>query len=148
MLAQLDVLNDQIRKCYIYNPVDGTVINQLAEQYEVVGVGMPLYRIASLDTLQLRFYTDAQRLQQVSLGQEVEVLVDNGESGYRRIQGKINWISSQAEFTPKTIQTKEDRVNLVYALKAEVPNPNGLLKIGMPAEVNFETTDFAESSDQ
>jgi HlyD family secretion protein len=85
----------------------------------------------------LRFYVDGLQLQDIALGQKVEVLVDSGDDGYKELSGKISWISAQAEFTPKTIQTKKDRVNLVYALKAKVPNSDGLLKIGMPAEVNF-----------
>ncbi|MFT5169088.1 MAG: HlyD family secretion protein [Saprospiraceae bacterium] len=138
MLAQIDVVNEQIRKSYIYNPIDGTVLTKLTEPFEMVGMGSPLYRIAELDTMTLRFYTSAVQLQQVKLGEHIEVLVDNGTTGYNTLTGIVSWISEQAEFTPKTIQTKEDRVNLVYAVKAKVANPNGLLKIGMPAEVNFK----------
>ena len=111
----------------------------MSEPYEVVGMGSPLYRIGKLDTMTLRFYTSNTQLQDVKLGQSLEVLVDDGEDAYKRLEGQISWISDQAEFTPKTIQTKEDRVNLVYAVKAHVPNPDGLIKIGMPAEVNFKS---------
>lgn len=140
MLAQIDLVNEQIRKSYIYNPIDGTVLTKLAEPSEMVGMGSPLYRIADLDTMTLRFYASAVQLQQVKLGENIEVLVDKGMAGYSTLAGTVSWISEQAEFTPKTIQTKEDRVNLVYAVKAKVANPDGFLKIGMPAEVNFKKT--------
>ena len=137
MLAQIDIVNEQIRKSYIYNPIDGTVLTKLTEPFEMVGVGSPLYRIGQLDTLTLRFYASAVQLQDLKIGQTLEVLIDKGVQDYETLKGEISWISDQAEFTPKTIQTKEDRVNLVYAVKAKVANPDGLLKIGMPAEVNF-----------
>jgi len=138
ILAQIAVINEQIRKSYIRNPVEGTVLSKLAEVHEIVRPGSPLYRIAQLDVMELRFYIDGVQLQNLKLGQKVQVLVDNGEDGFKELEGTISWIASQAEFTPKTIQTKEDRVNLVYAIKAQVPNPDGLIKMGMPAEVNFE----------
>jgi len=137
LLAQIAIINEQIRRSRIYNPIEGTVLTKMAEPHELVRTGSPLYRIGSLDTLTLRFYVDGLQLQEISLGQKIEVLVDSGEDGYRQLSGKISWIATQAEFTPKTIQTKKDRVNLVYALKAKVPNSDGILKIGMPAEVNF-----------
>ncbi len=136
--AQIEVIKEQIRKAKIYNPINGTVLTKLAESSEVVAMGTPLYRIAVLDTLILRAYTDAVLLQDIHIGKEVAVLVDSGADNYQSLQGKVTWIAEEAEFTPKTIQTKEDRVNLVYAFKIEVPNPDGLLKIGMPAEVNFK----------
>jgi HlyD family secretion protein len=139
LLAQIAVINQQISKAYIHNPIAGTVLTKLAEAHEVVGMGVPLYRIGQLDTMTLRFYVDAVQLQTLQLGQEVEVLIDQGTDGYSSLNGQISWIANQAEFTPKTIQTKEDRVNLVYAVKALVPNENGVLKIGMPAEVNFSS---------
>ncbi|MEM1323723.1 MAG: HlyD family efflux transporter periplasmic adaptor subunit [Bacteroidota bacterium] len=142
LIAQIAVINEQIRKSYLYNPLEGQVLTKLAEAYEIVGMGTPLYRIGQLDTLMLRFYASSQQLQAVKLGQEVQVLVDNGAERYRELKGKVSWIAEQAEFTPKTIQTKEDRVNLVYAVKAKVANPDGLLKIGMPAEVNFSPRTF------
>ncbi|MEZ4883346.1 MAG: HlyD family efflux transporter periplasmic adaptor subunit [Chitinophagales bacterium] len=137
MLAQIAMVNEQIRKSYIYNPIDGMVLTKLSEPSEVVGMGTPLYRIGQLDTMTLRMYVSAVQLQQLKLGQELEVLVDSGVEDFRTLKGTVSWIAEQAEFTPKTIQTKEDRVNLVYAVKVEVPNPDGFLKIGMPAEVNF-----------
>ncbi|MBR9921364.1 MAG: HlyD family efflux transporter periplasmic adaptor subunit [Bacteroidetes bacterium] len=136
--AQIALVNQQIRRSTIQNPVTGTVLTRLAEAGEFVGPGVPLYRIARLDTLDLLFYVDAVQLQTLRLGSRVEVLTDQGTDAYARTTGTISWISEEAEFTPKTIQTKKDRVNLVYAVKARVANPEGLLKIGMPAEVNIE----------
>lgn len=137
MIAQIALINEQIRKSYLYNPVDGIVLTKLSEPHEMVAMGAPLYRIGQLDTMTLRFYASAAQLQKIKIGKEVEVLVDDGTESFQFFKGTISWIADQAEFTPKTIQTKEDRVNLVYAVKAKVPNKDGFLKIGMPAEVNF-----------
>ncbi|PSR08434.1 MAG: HlyD family secretion protein [Bacteroidetes bacterium] len=137
LLAQVALLDEQIRQAYVFNPVAGTVLTKLAEPAEVVGMGAPLYRIAQLDTLTLRAYVGSVPLQDLRLGQTVTVVTDAGTDGSKNYEGRITWISDQAEFTPKSIQTKADRVNLVYAVKIAVPNPTGQLKIGMPAEVNF-----------
>jgi HlyD family secretion protein len=137
LIAQMEIVNDQIRRSRVQNPVKGTVLTKLAEQYEVVGPGSPLYRIASLDTMTFRFYIDAVQLQGLALGQDIEVLIDSGSEGYESMPGLVSWISAEAEFTPHTIQTKEDRVSLVYAVKARVPNPDGRLKIGMPGEIKL-----------
>lgn len=144
--AQIALIEEQIRKAHVKNPIAGTVLNKLAEASEVVGMGKPLYRIAKLDPLILRAYAGSTQLQKASLGEEVEVLVDEGAEGYRRLTGTLSWISAEAEFTPKTIQTKEERVSLVYAIKVRVPNPEGKLKIGMPAEVNFAQKSVANTS--
>lgn len=146
MMAQVHLIEEQIRESYVYNPIRGTVLTKLAELSEVVGVGSPLYRIGSLDTLTLRAYAESVQLQDVRIGQSVEVLIDEGEDNYRSLTGTVQWISEQSEFTPKTIQTKEDRVNLVYALKIAVSNPDGTLKIGMPAEVNFRPAQITENN--
>ena len=138
LLAQIDLINEQIRQSYIYNPVAGRVLTRLAESTEVVGRGSPLYRIGRLDTLTLRVYADAVALQRARIGAPVQVLVDEGATTYRELEGRVTYVAAQAEFTPKTIQTKEDRTTLVYAVKVAVPNPDGRLRIGMPAEVNFE----------
>ena len=140
LLAQKAIINEAIRKSYIRNPVGGTVLTTLSAQHEVAGPGTPLYRLANLDTMLLRFYADAIQIRDVKIGQEVYVYIDSAPEELTQLEGTVSWIASEAEFTPKTIQTKEDRVNLVYALKARVPNPDGTLKIGMPAEVNFEET--------
>ncbi|MCB0632469.1 MAG: efflux RND transporter periplasmic adaptor subunit [Saprospiraceae bacterium] len=147
MYAQLAVLDEQIRKCYIYNPLRGTILTKTAQASEMAGFGMPLYRIASLDTLLLRAYFSGPQLGQIKLGQEVEVRIDAADGQYDSLHGRIVWIASEAEFTPKTIQTKEERVNLVYAVKIEVPNNNGMLKIGMPAEVWLPNTQTASSDE-
>ena len=97
-------------------------------------MGKPLYRIANLDELTLRAYISEEQLPQVELGQTVDVRIDKPEGEYESLEGKVKWISAEAEFTPKVIQTKEDRVNLVYAIKVAVKN-DGQLKIGMPGEV-------------
>jgi len=139
--AQIEIINHQIAKAYIRNPVRGTVMTKLAESSEIVSIGSPLYRIANIDTLTLRAYAGSIQLQRASIGQQVDVLIDVGADAYDQLRGTISWISDRAEFTPKTIQTKEERVNLVYALKITVPNPDGRLKLGMPAEVNFRGED-------
>ncbi|MCB9232604.1 MAG: HlyD family efflux transporter periplasmic adaptor subunit [Bacteroidia bacterium] len=133
---QIDQIRDQIRRAAIFNPVSGTVLLKLTEPSEMVNPGKTLYKIAPLDELYLRAYLSGDQLAQVKLGQEVTVRIDDGKETMRDLRGTISWISSQAEFTPKIVQTKEERVNLVYAFKVRVPN-DGSLKIGMPGEVVF-----------
>lgn len=133
---QQEQLSDRIAKCKIINPIEGTVLTKFAEAGEITSFGKPLYKIADVSELQLKVYISGGQLTEFVLGQEVEVLVDKGDDDYYHLTGKINWISSKAEFTPKTIQTKEERVNLVYALKVSVKN-NGMLKIGMPGEIRI-----------
>jgi HlyD family secretion protein len=133
-LAQLD---DQLAKCRIINPVKGTLLVKYAEPGEVTAFGKPLYKIADLNTLTLRAYVAGDQLTQIKTGQDLKVLVDAGNGNQQEFSGKVRWISPKAEFTPKVVQTREERVNLVYAVKIDVPNPDGLLKIGMPAEVTF-----------
>ncbi len=135
VLAQVKVLNEQIRRCYVHNPLDGVVLTKIAEPSEVVGFGSPLYKIAALDTLELRAYVSGDQLPALKIGQSVNVLIDQSGGGTQSLPGTVSWISSKAEFTPKTIQTKEERVNLVYAFKVKVANGEGVLKIGMPGEV-------------
>lgn len=132
-VAQVD---NQISKGQIINPVSGTVLNKFAMEGEMAGAGKALYKIANLDTLTLRIYITGSQLASVKLGQEVKVRIDNGKDAYKSYSGKISWISNKSEFTPKTIQTKDERANLVYAVKVRVPN-DGFLKIGMYGEVNF-----------
>ncbi len=131
--AQLAILEEQINRCYIRNPSQGTVLTKIAEADEMVTPGGPLYRIAALDTLTLRAYFSGQQLSGIQVGQVLNIRIDGTEKTY---PGRIFWISDRSEFTPKMVQTKEERVNLVYAVKIAAPN-DGALKIGMPAEVYF-----------
>lgn len=135
--ARVAQIRDLITKSRILNPVRGTVLTTLVRVGELVQVGQPLYRIASLDTLTLRAYISARQLPAVRLGQRVTVKVDRGDGGLRPIPGTITWIASQAEFTPTPIQTRDERADLVYAVKVSVANPDGTLKIGMPADVTL-----------
>jgi len=135
--AKIDQVSVQIDDSEIVNPVEGIVLTKFSEPNELVQPGMPLYEIASLDTLILRIYVSGARLPDVQLGNRVDVFVDKNRKENRKTDGWISWISSEAEFTPKMIQTKEERVTQVYAVKVRVPNPDGILKIGMPGEVNF-----------
>ncbi|MGG9960972.1 HlyD family secretion protein [Ferruginibacter sp. SUN106] len=127
-------LQDQAQRANIINPVSGTVITKYAEQGEITASGKALYKIADLSSLNLRAYISGIQLPQVKLGQTVKVLIDDGEKKSKEYSGTITWIADKAEFTPKTIQTKEERANLVYAVKIKVKN-DGFLKIGMYGEV-------------
>lgn len=131
--VQLQQLNDQIQKSIILNPINGTVLAKYAEQNEITTFGKPLYKIAMLDEMLLRVYVSETQLPALKTGDKVKVKIDEGKST-TQLEGVITWISSTAEFTPKIIQTKEERVNLVYAVKVSVKN-DGRLKIGMPGEM-------------
>jgi HlyD family secretion protein len=135
--ARQDQIAEQLKDAGITNPVRGTVLNAYVEAHELISRGQRLYQIASLDTLELRIYISGAQLPSIKLGQNVEVLVDKNAEENQSMTGQISWIASEAEFTPKMIQTKEERVTQVYAVKVKVPNPDGILKIGMPGEVNF-----------
>lgn len=132
-IAQLE---DQALRANIVNPVTGTVLTKYAEAGEITSAGKALYKIADLSELNLRAYVTGVQLPTIKLGQQVRVLIDQGEKGYKEYPGTIVWISDKAEFTPKTIQTKEERANLVYAIKVKVKN-DGFLKIGMYGEVKL-----------
>ena len=129
-------LEDQQQRANIVNPVNGTVITKYAEAGEVTSSGKALYKIADLSELNLRAYVTGIQLPTIKLGQQVKVMIDQGEKKYKEYTGNIIWISDKAEFTPKTIQTKEERANLVYAIKVKVKN-DGFLKIGMYGEVKL-----------
>jgi HlyD family secretion protein len=133
IVVQIEKLDDQIKKSKITNPLDGTVLTKYAEPSEITAFGKPLYKIANLNEMELRVYITETQLTQIKIGQKVTVAVDS-ENDMNELEGQITWISAQAEFTPKVIQTKEERANLVYAVKVAVKN-DGSLKIGMPAEV-------------
>lgn len=134
--VQIEQLNDQLAKCNIINPTNGTVLAKYAEANEMTATGKPLYKIADLSNIILRAYITGNQLTQVKLNQKVKVLTDDGKGGYKETEGTIIWINSKAEFTPKTIQTKDERANMVYAIKVKVKN-DGAYKVGMYGEIKF-----------
>lgn len=134
--VQIKQIEDQLKKYKIINPVKGTVLVKYAESDEITSFGKPLYKIADLTKMQLRVYVSENQLSEIQIGQEIVVSVDNNNE-MRDYTGTIAWIASESEFTPKIIQTREERVALVYAVKIDVNN-DGSLKIGMPAEAYFD----------
>ncbi|MBL4559596.1 MAG: HlyD family secretion protein [Bacteroidales bacterium] len=134
---KIESLNDLIGKSKIYVPQSATVLEKYHEEFEMVNVGTPLFKLADLRTLDLRVYISGNQLASFKIGQEVDVLIDENSNENKTLAGKIIWVSSQSEFTPKIIQTKKERVKLVYALKVKVKN-DGRLKIGMPGEIRFK----------
>lgn len=134
--ARVAQIGDRLARSRVVNPEAGVVLATYAEAGEMVQPGQPLYRIAGLDTLILRAYVSADQLTAVRIGQPVQVNVDHGGT-LRSVPGTITWIASKAEFTPTPVQTRDERADLVYAIKVRVPNPDGALKIGMPADVTF-----------
>ncbi|HEX6915286.1 MAG TPA: HlyD family efflux transporter periplasmic adaptor subunit [Chitinophagaceae bacterium] len=131
-------LEDQIQRANILNPVQGTVIAKYAENGEITSAGKPLYKVADLANITLRAYITGDQLPQVRLGDKVNVIISMAGDSTKTYQGTISWISDKAEFTPKTIQTKEERANLVYAIKIRVKN-DGYLKLGMYADVDLNS---------
>ena len=134
--AQIKQTDDMIQKCIVKNPIDGTVLVNFVKEAEFVAPGKPLYSVQDVNSLTLKAYVSETQLTSIKIGQKVKVEVD-AVKGTQTLDGTLYWISSQAEFTPKQIQTKEERRNLVYAIKIRVDNANGILKIGMPASVYF-----------
>ena len=137
METRIAQIQDQLEKTKVINPLAGTVLSSYAEPNELVSTGKPLYELANLEEMILRVYISGAQLPTVSLGQEVEVLIDKNAEENESLKGQVRWIASEAEFTPRMIQTKEERVTQVYAVEIAVANPDGKLKIGMPGEVNF-----------
>ncbi|GAC1689076.1 MAG: HlyD family efflux transporter periplasmic adaptor subunit [Gemmatimonadaceae bacterium] len=135
--ARVAQIRDQIAKSRVTNPVAGTVLTTYARTGEFVQTGQPLYKIANLDTVELRAYITEPQLGQVKIGQAATVTVDVGGNQRRTLPATVAWLSSQAEFTPTPIQTRDERTNLVYAVKIRVPNRERVLKIGMPGDVRF-----------
>ena len=135
--AQLAAVEDQLKKSRIVNPIAGTVLTKYAMANEVATQGRPLYRIADIRVMTLRAYVTGDQFSAIKLNQKVKVFVDEKEGKYREYEGLVFWINDKAEFTPKTIQTKAERANLVYAVKIRVQN-DGLLKWGMYGEVKFQ----------
>jgi HlyD family secretion protein len=133
---QIAQVCESIKNARIVNPIKGTVLTKFAENNEVTTFGKPLYKIADLREMQLRVYISGVQLPHIKIGEKVEVRIDKDEKTNSTLEGVVGWISQTAEFTPKTIQTKEERVNLVYAVKVRVLN-DGSLKIGMPGEIKL-----------
>lgn len=130
-------LDDQLQKCRIASPIRGTVLTKYAEAGEVTAAGRPLFKVADLERIYLRAYVEAPQLTTLRLGQEVTVYADCGEADRTPYPGRVVWISGEAEFTPKTIQTRDERSNLVYAVKIAVDNSDGQIKLGMYGSVDF-----------
>lgn len=143
ILAQIEPLrmqsgeiDEQLNRCRVTVPVEGTVLTKIAQAGEVAAYGKPLFVMGDLSSLNIRAYISEPQLSQIKIGQKVKVAIDAPDGGRNSFDGTITWIASKAEFTPKTVQTKDERVNLVYAFKVNVKN-DGSLKIGMPGEVYF-----------
>lgn len=133
--ARVAQVEERLAKSRITNPIDGTVLTTYVEAGEFVQPGRPLYTIARLDTLTLRAWVSGAQLAGLRLGDEVRVRVDAGRDSLHVLRGRITWIASEAEFTPTPIQTRDERVDLVYAVKVRVANPDGIAKVGMPGEL-------------
>lgn len=135
--AQVASIDERLRRSRVVAPGGGTVLARYVEPGEFVQLGTPLFKMAALDTLTLRAYLSGAQLAQVALGQSLTVRVDAGGDSLRTVQGRVTWIAATAEFTPTPIQTREERTVQVYAVKLAVPNVDGRLRIGMPAEVTL-----------
>ena len=133
---QIDLLDEQLTRCQIVSPIKGTVLETYLETGELATPGKPLLKMADLSKLELKAYVSGDQLTNIQIGREVKVLIDSSAEEMQPFTGKISWIASEAEFTPKIIQTKEERVKLMYAVKVVVEN-DGSLKIGMPGELVF-----------
>ena len=134
--TQVSELADQLRKCHISSPVTGCVLEKYVEDGEFVTIGKPLFKVADIKQMFLRAYVTSEQLQNVKIGQHVKVMSDYGKGRTKTYDGTVTWISSQSEFTPKTILTDDERADLVYAVKISVRN-DGYLKIGMYGEVKL-----------
>jgi HlyD family secretion protein len=135
--ARLAQVTHQLGKSRITSPVSGTVLARYADRGEFVQPGQPLYKIANLDSMVLRAYVTETQLSRVKLGAPATISIDTGDKSRRTLSGRVSWVSPEAEFTPTPIQTRDERRDLVYAVKLSVPNPGGIVKIGMPADVRF-----------
>src|SRR5262249_14088221 len=135
--AQVGVAGERIRKSQITSPLAGTVLTTYARAGEVVQPGQPLFRLARLDTVDVRAYVTERPPASIPRGPEARVSVDAAGGQLRTMPGTVTWISAQAEFTPTPIQTRDERADLVYAVKIRVANDQDVLKIGMPADVQF-----------
>ena len=136
LIAQLDEVSNMLEKCRIVSPIRGTVLEKYVEAGELVSPGKSLLIIANIGEMELKVYVSGAQLSSIAIGDTVDVMIDNSDKTLQTLKGKVCWISSEVEFTPKIIQTREERVNMVYAVKIRVSN-DGRLKIGMPGEVIF-----------
>ena len=134
---QIAQLKDKEKRSTIINPINGTILTKYAMEGEITSAGKAMYKIADLSSLILRTYISGTQLSQIKIGQNVKVFIDEGDKKYKNYTGTITMVSDKAEFTPKTIQTKDERANLVYAVKVLVKN-DGYLKIGMYGEIQFK----------
>ena len=132
----MDIAREQLQKSFISSPISGTVLNTYAEEGELIMPGKAIFKVVDLSELTLKVYISGAMLPSVKTGQEVDVIIDADKDSNQTLKGNVSWISSEAEFTPKIIQTKEERVKLVYAVKVKVKN-DGRLKIGMPGEIKL-----------
>jgi len=132
--VQIEQLNDQIEKSKIISPIEGVILNKFVEVGELAVFGKPLFKIADIENMILKVYISGSQLASIKIGDKVKVLIDSEKRSIKQFEGVVEWISDKAEFTPKIIQTKEERVNLVYAVKIAVKN-DGTIKMGMPGEM-------------
>jgi HlyD family secretion protein len=134
---QIKQIQDQIKRSYLINPIKGIILEKYVEQSEMVVPGRAIYKIANLDEIILRAYISEKQLANAKINQTASVFFDDGKGELKEVSGTISWVSSQSEFTPKIIQTRDERQNLVYAVKIKVKN-DGSIKIGMPGEMKFK----------
>ena len=134
--AQIGQVDDMLRQAVITSPIDGVILSKYAEQGEFAAPGRALFKVADVSQMRLRAYITADLLTNVKIGQKVKVYADQDDKGRKEYEGTVSWISSEAEFTPKTIQTRNERSNLVYAVKIDVKN-DGIIKRGMYGDVKF-----------
>lgn len=135
--VQVSQLKDQLQKCHIITPIKGTVLEKYVEKGEFVAVGKPLFKMADTEQMFIRAYVTSAQLKDIKVGQKAKVFADYGDGQKKEYEGTVSWISSRSEFTPKTIQTDDERADLVYALKVAIKN-DGYVKIGMYGEVKFQ----------
>ena len=135
-------VEEYMRRANVLNPMDGTILTKYIEEGEFATMGKPLYKLADLKNMELRAYVDGSLLPTIKVGQQATVFIDQSDGSFKKYDAKVTWISDEAEFTPKSIQTKDERANLVYAIKLNVRN-DGFIKIGMYGEVSFKNEEEA-----
>ena len=133
---QVAQIEDQLKKCHILSPIDGTILAKYAEPGELASVGKPLFKIADMQHVFLRAYVTSTQLEKIKIGAKAKVFADFGDKQRKEYEGTVSWIADEAEFTPKTILTDDERANQVYAVKIAVRN-DGVIKLGMYGEVKF-----------